>query len=284
MERDVISNLLQMDRLTEIVDIGANPIDGQPPYKPMIDAGVCSITGFEPQEQALEELLAKKGRYERYLPYAIGDGEPHILNICRASGMTSFFTPNKKSYEAFEMFKHLGEVVKKVSVETVKLNDIDDILMIDFLKIDIQGGELSVFTNGNKKLENAVAIQTEISFVPLYEDQPSFSDIDSELRQQGFIPHCFSAIKKWPIAPAVINNNPYQAINQLLEADIVYVRDFLSPELLTDEQIKHMALIVHHCYKSFDLTMRCIMLLEQRNVLPIGSQKSYIEIISGKVA
>ncbi len=273
-----------MDRLTEIVDIGANQIDGEPPYKPMIDAGVCSITGFEPQEQALAELLAKKGEHERYLPYAIGDGTTHALNVCRASGMTSFLNLNKKIYEAFEMFKQLGEVIKKVSIETVKLNDINDISIIDFLKIDIQGGELSVFINGNKKLENTVVIQTEISFVQLYEDQPSFSDIDSELRQQGFIPHCFAAVKKWPIAPAIINNNPYQAINQLLEADIVYVRDFLNPELLTDDQLKHMALIVHYCYKSFDLTMRCIMLLEQRNVLPIGALKSYIGIISGRAA
>jgi hypothetical protein len=167
-----------------------------------------------------------------------------------------------------------------MDLETVKLNDIKDIHHIDFLKIDIQGGELSVFTNGNIKLESAVVIQTEVSFIGLYEDQPLFSDIDLELRRQGFIPHCFAEVKKWPIAPAVINNNPYQAINQLLEADVVYVKDFLSPEMLTDDQLKHMALIVHYCYKSFDLVMRCIMLLVQRGALPIGSQESYVDIIS----
>ena len=31
--------LLNPLRLTEVVDIGANPIDGDPPYKPMLDAG-----------------------------------------------------------------------------------------------------------------------------------------------------------------------------------------------------------------------------------------------------
>jgi hypothetical protein len=38
---------------------------------------------------------------------------------------------------------------------------------LDFLKIDVQGGELAVFQGGISKLSETVAIQTEISFVPL---------------------------------------------------------------------------------------------------------------------
>ena len=60
------------------------------------------------------------------------------------------------------------------------------------LKIDIQGSELSVFQNGQEKLAEAVAIQTEVSFITWYLDQPSFGEVDLELRGQGFIPHCFA--------------------------------------------------------------------------------------------
>jgi hypothetical protein len=42
-----------------------------------------------------------------------------------------------------------------------------------------------VFQSGKAKLSEAVAIQTEISFVPLYKDQPTLGDIDLELRGQG---------------------------------------------------------------------------------------------------
>jgi hypothetical protein len=101
MKQDIICKILQLDRLTEIVDIGANPIDGAPPYKSMMDSGLCRITGFEPQEEALAELIAKKGENERYLPYAVGDGKTHVLNICRGSGMTSLFDPDPKSFEIF---------------------------------------------------------------------------------------------------------------------------------------------------------------------------------------
>jgi hypothetical protein len=71
-------------RLTDVVDIGANPIDGEPPYTSMLAEGLCHVTGFEPQQEALVELQRMKGPNERYLPYAVGDGDAHTLNICRA--------------------------------------------------------------------------------------------------------------------------------------------------------------------------------------------------------
>ena len=89
-----LTSLLHTRCLTEVVDIGANPIDGDPPYLSFLAAEICRGTGFEPQEQPLAELQQKKGQNERYLPDAIGDGNSHILNLCRISGMTSLFDPN----------------------------------------------------------------------------------------------------------------------------------------------------------------------------------------------
>jgi FkbM family methyltransferase len=266
--------------MTEVVDIGANPIDGDPPYKMMLEAGLCRVTGFEPQKEALSELQRNKGQNERYLPYAIGDGENHILNICRASGMTSFLEPDPEKLDIFNDFRQLGEVVNHFDLNTYRLSQVKEIEHMDFLKIDIQGGELSVFKSSD--LSETVVIQTEVSFMPLYKGQPMLCDIDIELRSKGFVPHCFAAIKKWPIAPCIINNNPRQPLNQLLEADLVYVRDFSRPEDMDDEQLKHLALIAHHCYWSVDLALRCVMLLEQRGVLKSGSQKAYLEILSNK--
>src|SRR3954451_13935580 len=79
--------------------------------------------------------------------------------------------------------------------------------------MDVQGSELEVLRGGTVKLSQAVVVQTEISFVPLYKEQPVFGDIDLELRSQGFIPHCFAAVKYWPIAPGVIDNDPRKPLN-----------------------------------------------------------------------
>jgi len=275
-------NLLSPQRLTDVVDIGANPIDGEPPYTSMLAEGLCHVTGFEPQQEALVELQRMKGPNERYLPYAVGDGDAHTLNICRASGMTSLLQPDPATLGLFEVLKPLGEVIESVPLQTCRLDDISEIQHLDFLKIDIQGGELAVFKGGKAKLAEAVAIQTEISFVTLYKNQPSLGEVDLELRSQGFLPHCFAAIKHWPIAPAVIDNNPRQALNQLLEADIVYVRDFAHADSMSNEQLKHLALIAHYCYRSFDLAVRCVMLLEQRQALEAGTRQRYLGILSAQ--
>ncbi|CAN5202297.1 N/A [soil metagenome] len=276
-QNDALFQLLQPSRLTSVVDIGANPIDGEPPYKPMLEKSLCSVIGFEPQKQALDSLKQRKGPLETYYPHIVGDGERHTLHLCAASGMTSLYKPDQRMLSQFALFPELGKVNSTESVSTSRLDDISEISNLDYLKIDVQGAELSIFRSGRNKLANAVAIQTEVSFLPLYEDQPVFGEIDMDLRSQGFIPHMFAAVKQWAIAPLVVNGDPYQGLNQLLEADVVYVRDFTRPDTLADEQLKHLALIAHHCHRSFDLALRCVLILEERGRLAPGSNKAYLQ-------
>src|SRR5262249_34485456 len=275
-----LAPLLDMSRLTHVVDIGANPIEGAAPYRRLLDARLCRITGFEPQASALAELNRKKGANETYLSYALGDGEERTLNVCAYSGWTSIFVPSAAALDVFSLFKNNARILSRARMETRRLDDLTEVEDIDFLKIDIQGGELAVFMHGRNKLRNAVVIQTELQFVNLYEGQPSFGQVDQELRAQGFIPHAFAALKKWPISPLQFGGNPTQALNQLLEADVVYVRDFVHPEDMSSDQLKQLCLIVHACYDSFDLAGRCVALLEQRQVLPPGALQQYIEIIN----
>lgn len=284
MSTDFFS-LLSPQRLTEVVDVGANLHGGEPPYAQMLAAGLCRVTGFEPEQGAFRELQDRNGPSERYLPYAVGDGNVHTLNVCSTlDGMTSLLEPDPVTLGLFNL-NPLGEVIERVPMQTRRLDDIDEIEHLDFLKIDIQGGELAAFQGGRSKLAECVAIQTEVSFVTLYKNQPTLGDIDLELRSQGFMPHCFAAapdgsgavaIKRWTIAPFVgdtarRNGTP----NQLLEADIIYVRDFARKDAMTDEQLKHLALIAHHCYGSFDLALRCVALLENRRSVEAGSVQRY---------
>jgi len=276
---DSLFQFLQPSRLTAVVDVGANPIDGDPPYKPMLERGLCTIVGFEPQIEALASLNQRKGPMETYFPDVLGDGHPHTLHICAAPGMTSLLKPDPRMLSLFRLFPEFGRVHSTQPVVTKRLDDITEIKNLDFLKIDVQGSELSVFRSGRHKLADAMVIQTEVSFLPLYEHQPLFAEIDLELRSQGFIPHTFAAVKRWAIAPLMVNNDPYQGLNQLLEADVVYVRDFNRTDALSDEQLKHLALISHHCYRSFDLALRCVLILEQRGRLKKGSDERYTQLI-----
>ncbi len=270
-----LHQLLKPARLTEVVDIGANMIDGEPPYKSLLDARLCRVTGFEPQEHALAKLNEQKSENETYLPYVVYDGKPHDLYICHGSGMTSLFEPDPVNMGLFEFLMPLARVVRKEKLATRRLDDIAEIQNLDFLKIDIQGAELEVFKSGKKKLAKAVAIQTEVSFTKLYKGQPGFGEIDIELRAQGFVPHCFADVKQWPIAPYQTAKN-MTPLNHLLEADIVYVRDFARPDNLSDEQIKHLAIIAHHLYGSFDLALRLLVVLVNRKSISREDLHAYL--------
>jgi len=271
----MLGELLAPGRLTEVVDVGANPIDGDPPYLPLLRGGLCRVTGFEPQEAALGELQRRKGPHESYFPYVIGDGGAATLRICAAPGMSSLFEPDARALALFNGFAQFGEVKARLPVQTRRLDDVAEIRHLDFLKIDVQGAELAVFRGARGKLARAVAIQTEVSFVTLYENQPALGEVDVELRAQGFVPHTTAAVKLWPIAPYVAGGNPRQALNQLLEADLVYVRDLARPERLDDEQLKHLALVAQHCYQSYDLALRCVVQLEERGAVAKGSRERY---------
>jgi len=270
-------DLVQPERLTEVVDIGANPIDGDPPYKPMLAAGLCRVTGFEPQPAALAALEAAKGPYERYLPWAVGDGNVHELKVCRASGMSSLLEPDPENLALFMTLAAAGEVIQRIPVPTRRLDDIAEVRNLDLLKIDVQGGEYAVFTNGRGRLADAVAVHTEVSFVTLYRAQPPFGVIDLELRQQGFVPHAMTSLKKRPIAPCVVNGDVNRPLHQLVEADMVYVRNPARARSMTANQLRHLALIAHYVYGSVDLVVRCISVLEELKELPNGTHLRYLE-------
>lgn len=267
--------LLKPERLTAIVDVGANPIDGDPPYRQLLQMRGCSVTGFEPQPEALAELNARKSDLETYLPHVIADGKAATLRVCHASGMTSLLKPSTRMLQQFRGFPEWGQVTKEVAVKTARLDDVIGDNPFDMLKIDIQGGELTAMEHGRRCLERAVAVHTEVSFLPLYEEEPGFGAIDRWLQRRGFVPHAFPTIMRRMIGPLFDADNPHAGLNQLLQADVVYVRDFTKPDDMGVEQLKHLAIIAHYCYRSFDLAANCIHHLERRGAVANGSLAKY---------
>ncbi len=268
-------------RRTVVVDVGANPIDGEPPYRKLLEKGLCAVVGFEPQPDALAALRQAAGEHETYLPYALGDGRTHRLHRCRAPGMTSLLEPDPLNLSLFNDFPMLGEVVASEEVATLRLYDVAEIGAMDFLKIDVQGSELAVFEGARSKLAGCAVVQTELSFIPLYREQPVWWQTDRLLRSLGFLPHAFATIKRWPIAPYVHQGHHRNPLHQLLEADLIYVRDFIRPDGLDDELLKHLALIAHHCFGSFDLVLRCLSVLAGRGAVAAAAVERYARLAQG---
>lgn len=248
-----LNSLLQTEIKIKVVDIGANLIDGRPAYYPLLQQGHAHVVGFEPEPDACAELDLKKGPNETYLPYAAGDGKAHTLHFCAAPGMTSLFKPNFKILDLLHGFSDWAQVIKTEEVMTRRLDDVPEVFGFDLLKIDIQGAELMVMQNAVTSLQSALCIQTEVEFMPLYIDQPLFSDVDQFLRQHGFVLHRFDQLISRTLKPLIVNNSIFAGLSQLFWTDAIYIRDFTRLELLTSDQLLRLALILNDCYGSLDL-------------------------------
>jgi FkbM family methyltransferase len=85
-----------------------------------------------------------------------------------------------------------ASLVEKLTLQTITLDELmirerGRVLPPDFLSLDTQGSELEILKGAEKTIaENVIAIQTEVTFTPMYESQPLFSDIELYLRNKGF--------------------------------------------------------------------------------------------------
>jgi FkbM family methyltransferase len=265
-----LSPLLPAGLRVEVVDVGANPIDEVPPYKPLLAVGRARVTGFEPNRTALARLQGAASAAERYLPHAVGDGARVTFRLCRAPGMSSTLPLNEPLMRHFHGFTEWGQVVSEEAVDTVRLDDLVEVPTIDYLKIDVQGGELAVFEGARSRLARALCVHTEVMFQDMYVGQPLFADQDALLRGLGFRLHCFTSPMARCLKPVLIDNDPYRGLNQLLQADAVYVRDFARLELLPPDDLLKLALIAHDLYHSFDLANLALLTLDRRQ----GGQRS----------
>lgn len=248
----------------KIIDVGANPIDGTPPYRTLLDQHRCSVIGFEPDVDAFARLQQIKGPHETYHQVAVGDGKQHTLHICAAGGMTSLLTPNAELLARFHGFSHWGNVLRTVPIPTSTLDSVPGTIPADMLKIDIQGFELEVFKHAPRVLESLLLIQTEVEFLPLYLNQPLFSEVELFLRSRGFMLHRFWPLKSRTLRPMVINGDIYYGLSQVFDADAIFIPNFDRWPSLSVPRLASLALMLHDLYGSFDIAYSLLLHIDQR--------------------
>jgi len=277
------SSILQLEQQPIICDVGANPVD-EPPYANMLALRLCKVVGFEPQPEAYENLRHRNPENELYFPRAVGKAGTHHLNIYQASGFTSTFEIDDATlaFIGSERWKQLARLKRVEPIRCIPLDDMPDLPDFDMLKIDIQGGELSVFETGKTKLSKAVCVITEVSFFPLYKDAPGLGDQHRELMQQGFLLHKFMNPKSMHIHSThsdseLITRNR----SQLIDGDAVYIRDLRAIAEWPSNQIKSLAALAHFVFDSKDIVLRCLDVLISRKALPADSGKKCAKLYGG---
>ncbi len=272
-------DILKPERLTRVVDVGANPLD-ETPYKGLLSIGGCDVWGFEPQQEAFDKLMADKGAHEHYICAAVGDGKSAELKVCADSGFTSLLEPNPAFIEGTGQFRDRLQVVERIKVKTARMDALSDLPQFDLLKIDIQGGERAVFRGGKQKLAHAIAVITEVAALPIYKDQPVMAEQMIELAKHGFHLHKFLFLKgigyrnQWA---ARLKRGLYRS--QLSDGDAVMVRGLLTLQELEIEELKHLTILCDSVLLTQDLGVTAMAELMRRGVLRDAQIHDYIDFL-----
>lgn len=260
-----ISNIISAQDPITIVDIGAALLDGElPPYNALLATGSARLVAFEPDPKALPALLKQYPPPNVMLPHFVGDGKSHTFFETNWGPTGSLFEPNTPLLEKFHNLAEVTRVVATHAVDTVRLDDIPEIVDADFLKIDAQGAEAMIFQNGPQLLSKVTVIHTEVCWVELYKGMALFADVDRVLRAMGFQWHASHGFGQRPFLPFLNPDHPQLAFKQELWGDVIYVRDWMSLDPVPAPKLVKMAVLLHDLYGSHDLAHYVFAAVDRR--------------------
>ncbi len=156
-------------------------------------ANVLNVVAFDADKEECEKLNQKSACTNfkiRYLPFALGEenNKRVLIHICRDPGCSSLFVPNRDFIKDYPYHPDLDVLMTKEVVlrrlDTI-CNEYD--FSPDYIKIDTQGYELPILKGAGALLKNILVAELESEFVPIYQNQPLFSDVDIFMRENNFL-------------------------------------------------------------------------------------------------
>lgn len=189
VEQQVVKNVLNLTGATVVLDVGANI--GQFGDQLLRSGFKGTIVSFE-AVPAVHRRLAQhaRERSERWIVapcVALGSRRGQIkINVSANSVSSSVLPMRPEHVDAAPQSRYVDQ-------QTVDVERLDEIAIglipasaSLLLKIDTQGYEMEVLKGAEGLLHRAVAIQLELSLVPLYDGAPSFLEMISLLESKGY--------------------------------------------------------------------------------------------------
>jgi FkbM family methyltransferase len=266
----LLSLLPRNERLT-VVDAGAREVDADLRWRPF-PPDRLRFYGFEADADEairLNQVPLTDGAERHFYPAGLWGSTGKVpFEHNKAGGGSSFLHQNRAVTDRWK-FENPTQVslasdmffpVRTEDVAVVSLADWagrEGVTSVDFLKINVQGGELEILQGAGPLLDRVLGVFLEVAFVESYQDRPMFSDIDTFLRKQGFtffdlLAHHYVGRAASPVAAqhlTVVEPKLGQLVTawgQLIEGHALYFRDPLgtaaTSTITADELIKLAAL------------------------------------------
>ncbi len=145
-----------------------------------------TIHAFEPVPALFTQLATKSASYSNIYCYQ--------LALSNTSGIRNFFMSSGRSTATSSLLEPTDllspEIVfTPIEVTTITLDQWAQrykIDKIDFLWLDMQGGELSALQGGIDLIRKTTALYIEINLVQRYKNAPLYGEVKEWLNTQGF--------------------------------------------------------------------------------------------------
>lgn len=181
-------------------------------------AELIDYIGFEPDNRSSNKLKEYLGDCAnvKVVPSALwSDSIKLDINLCKKEQVSSHYEPNidlLKRYPEVERFK----IENSITLEAITLDDLH-VDNIDFIKLDIQGGELNALKGGEKTLNNVFGVEVEVEFIELYRKQPLYGEVTQFLSKAGLEFIDFTNIARW-------ERDRHRGLGQCVFGDALYLR------------------------------------------------------------
>ena len=171
------------ERVKTVLDVGARWGTAGAWYRL---SPLAKVVGFDPDAEECARLNQMASPYERFVPLALGAARETVaIHITREPACSSIYPPDMSVAQRYAGLEIMTPV-RTVTVDTVRVEDwareegcAHDIA---FMKLDVQGYELSILQGARAILDRCLGLEVEVEFNPLYEGQPLFADVDQFLR------------------------------------------------------------------------------------------------------
>ncbi|MCG9781651.1 FkbM family methyltransferase [Vibrio brasiliensis] len=249
----IFEDIMGLTKRINVLDLGAKCyLSDKQNYDALTDIFVCGVDYF-PEQESLDEYQ----HYDQLINAVIGDGTSKLFYITEFESCSSLFEPNHKLLASYQTLSEWLTVKQVRRVNTVKLNELKLDRAPDFIKSDIQGADALAIQYGDRYFGSALVVEVEVEFLPQYQGQPLFSEVEQLLRAQGYMFHTFTGYGSRMLKPADNPYEPYDTFNQWLWSHAVFIKDIHADSLSSEEYVK-LALIAHDVYQSYDVALHCL--------------------------
>jgi FkbM family methyltransferase len=187
--RATLRSVLNRHAVDHVIDVGANT--GQfGRHARSIYSG--RISSFEPVSRAFAELTGAIAADKNWNAYQYALGAQSGIKTIRVSPSSVFSSLLKSNDFCVTRFGNRSVGEREESVTMRRLDEVLEEISPGnnrqkiYLKLDTQGYDIEVFKGLGDKLQNVVALQSEVSLIPIYENMPHWTESISTYEKAGF--------------------------------------------------------------------------------------------------